>query len=162
MRPEARRKLRAQYDFRCGYCGVSESDAGGPLTTDHFQPRSRGGTDEPDNRVYCCFTCNSHKGNHWSADPSEQLLHPPNDDASAHIRLMADGTISALTERGRLHLETLHLNRTELVAHRQALLAQSKAAASLSDSMEELEALRQKVAELERELVDARLRLSSM
>jgi len=38
MRTEARGKLRLRYDHRCGYCGVSETDVGGPLTTDHFQP----------------------------------------------------------------------------------------------------------------------------
>lgn len=43
---EIRKAVRQQYDFACGYCGVSEIDAGNQLETDHFQPASHGGADE--------------------------------------------------------------------------------------------------------------------
>jgi hypothetical protein len=36
MRPEIRDALRQRYGFRCGYCGVRETDAGARLTLDHF------------------------------------------------------------------------------------------------------------------------------
>ena len=35
MRPEEREALRRRFHFRCGYCGVSETDGGAELTVDH-------------------------------------------------------------------------------------------------------------------------------
>ena len=31
-----RESVRALYDFRCGYCGVTETESGGQLEIDHF------------------------------------------------------------------------------------------------------------------------------
>jgi hypothetical protein len=42
MRQDERETLRQRFAFRCGYCGVSEQDAGAERTVDHFQPRSQG------------------------------------------------------------------------------------------------------------------------
>jgi len=44
-------RLRAQ--FACEYCGVMEADTGGELTVDHFQPSTRGGSDDASNLLYC-------------------------------------------------------------------------------------------------------------
>ena len=60
--------VRAAYDGRCGYCTVHESEAGTELEIDYFQPRSAGGSDHPDNLVYCCTACNRLKGDFWPAD----------------------------------------------------------------------------------------------
>ena len=51
MRARERQALRKQYEFRCGYSGVSETDIGAELTVDHFQPQSRGGAHEPLSRA---------------------------------------------------------------------------------------------------------------
>ena len=61
MRQDQRDALRHRFEFRCGYCGVTERDVGAELTVDHFQPRSRGGLHEADNWVYCCHPCNEFK-----------------------------------------------------------------------------------------------------
>jgi len=45
---ERRQKIRRLYDYRCGYCGVHEVEAGSELEIDHFQPRSADGTDDLD------------------------------------------------------------------------------------------------------------------
>src|SRR5258708_37690354 len=73
---EARNEVRGRFDFRCGYSDVSESDIGARLTIDHFQPRARGGSHEPDNLDYCCLTCNTNKGEYWSPESSANLLQP--------------------------------------------------------------------------------------
>ena len=39
-------QVRRRAGFACEYCSVTETDSGGPLTVDHFQPQARGGTDE--------------------------------------------------------------------------------------------------------------------
>lgn len=54
--------VRERYSNCCGYCGVSETDAGGELTVDHFRPLSAGGDDSDDNLVYACIRCNQYKG----------------------------------------------------------------------------------------------------
>ena len=101
-----RERLRQLYDFRCGYCGVREGDAGSQLTLDHFRPRAHHGTDEGDNLVYCCFACNHFKSDYWQIEPNRQLLHPLHD------------LLIGLTERGTNHITVLHLNRPELVEYR--------------------------------------------
>jgi len=122
MTGAAHRALRVRFRFACGYCGVSETQNGALLTVDHFRPVSRGGADEESNRVYSCFACNGFKGAFWS-DPSDDfLLHPLRDEAALHLR-EDDGVLVALSLRGRLHIEQLHLNRPELVAHRRDVRA---------------------------------------
>lgn len=44
--------------YRCVYCG----DTHIPLQLDHVVPRSRGGSDGPENLVACCRPCNCSKG----------------------------------------------------------------------------------------------------
>lgn len=46
----------------CRYCGTHERDLGERLALDHVIPRSRGGTDDPENLVPACRSCNSRKG----------------------------------------------------------------------------------------------------
>ncbi len=45
--PTLRESIRALYDFRCGYCGVTETESGSELDVDHFRPRSQGGLVKP-------------------------------------------------------------------------------------------------------------------
>jgi 5-methylcytosine-specific restriction endonuclease McrA len=90
--PTERRALRERYQFRCGYCGVQESEVGAELTADHFQPRSKGGPDEADNLVYCCHACNEFKGEYWQPDSPRRLLHPHRDTPSQHLALTEDGS----------------------------------------------------------------------
>lgn len=47
----------ARDGFRCTYCGSAES-----LTLDHVIPRSRGGSNKPNNITTACNSCNSQKG----------------------------------------------------------------------------------------------------
>ena len=118
MRQDERESLRQRFHFRCGYCGVREQDVGAELTNDHFQPRSRGGSDEPENWVYCCHCCNEFKGDFWQPDSIQRILHPLRDDVTANIVQEENGMLRALTETGDFHITRLHLNRPQLVAYR--------------------------------------------
>ena len=111
MRQDERETLRQQFQFRCGYCGVRERDAGAELTVDHFQPSSQGGLHEAQNWVYCCHACNEFKGDHWQPDSPRRILHPLRDATAPHLVEEEDGTVRALTETGAFHIERLHLNR---------------------------------------------------
>jgi hypothetical protein len=119
MRLEERQTLRSRFHFRCGYCGVREREAAAELTVDHFQPRSQGGADEPENWVYCCHACNEFKGDYWQPGSPRRILHPLHDDLALHFVEEADGTLGALTETGAFHIDQLHLNREPLVENRR-------------------------------------------
>jgi hypothetical protein len=148
MRQADRLALRERFDFRCGYCGVHESEAGAELTVDHYQPRSLGGDDGPGNLIYCCHACNEFKGACWSAEGERRILHPQRDRVSDHLRELEDGTLVGLTPTGAFHLRRLRLNRPALVDHRR--------------SMREQERDRQRERELERRLERLNLEIETL
>lgn len=139
MQREARQALRQHFDFRCGYCGVHENELGAELTVDHFQPRSRGGTDASDNLVYSCHACNEFKGDHWEDAGPQRILHPLRDTLSAHLELTEDGEFRALTETGSFHLAHLRLNRPPLVARRRRQLLLQRVRALHQDLLRDLQ-----------------------
>lgn len=152
MTAEERAALRQLYNFRCGYCGVSETDVGAALTLDHFQPISRGGDDIPANWVYCCFACNNAKGNYWQPSSPQRILHPLHDNLSEHIVEQGDGTLFGLTEIGRFHILRLRLNRPALVAYRlekhgreREALHHAEIFRSLTEAQQEIRRLRQQL-----------------
>lgn len=90
--------VRTRYEFRCGYCGVSEL-------------------------VYACARCNLYKADtfpdaaHRAA--GRRILHPLRDDLSAHLREDPEsGRLEAITDTGRFHIHTLRLNRPPLIHQR--------------------------------------------
>ena len=158
MTPSARSALRQRFNFRCGYCGVSETDVGAELTIDHFQPISRAGEHTPTNWVYCCFACNSVKGDYWQPDSPQRILHPLHDNLSEHITAQGDGTLLGLTETGRFHIQHLRLNRPALVAHRLQVrqyeleaLRHADILRGLAEVQQELRLLRQRLEQQLRE-----------
>lgn len=50
--------------FTCQYCGRSAPSV--PLEVDHIIPRADGGTDQPDNLVCACWSCNRGKAAYFS------------------------------------------------------------------------------------------------
>lgn len=153
---ERRAAVRHAYAQQCGYCGVHESEAGTELEIDHFQPRSAGGSDDIDNLVYCCTTCNRLKGDFWpdaSAHlPTRRLLHPKRDDLAQHFREDAHHLIVALTETGTFHLDRLHLNRPPLVALRRTRADVAHLRQELATARLEQASLREQMARLEADL----------
>jgi hypothetical protein len=148
MRADEREALRARFVFRCGYCGISESDAGAQLTVDHFQPTSHGGGDEADNWVYCCHACNEFKGDYWQPDSPSRILHPLRDNVDEHFAARDDGTLEALSETGAFHIWKLHLNRPGLVAHRREHRLVEFARQTQAELLHRLDQLEQQVRDL--------------
>lgn len=74
--PELREQVRHRFGHRGAYCGVHERDVGSELEIEHFQPRSKGGSDELENLVYCCAACNRFKANYWPSADAPTYLHP--------------------------------------------------------------------------------------
>lgn len=65
------------YDFKCQYC--LEKFSTKDLTIDHIHPKSKGGTDDHENRTLACVKCNSRKSNHfpWQNINGEEVTAPP-------------------------------------------------------------------------------------
>ena len=147
-----RESIRALYGFRCGYCGVTETESGGQLEIDHFRPRSRGGEDTLDNLVYACPTCNRFKGGYWpvpEASPDLMLLHPQQDDLSAHTGSLPDGRLIGLTKRGWFHIQRLRLNRAQLIELRLQRAEEQRLRQTLEHNQRADARLREYVRKLE-------------
>ncbi len=63
--------------------------------------------------------CNTFKSDYFDTDADRALLHPLRDDVTAHYVESITHVLVPLTERGRVHIGVLHLNRPELVNRRQ-------------------------------------------
>lgn len=150
-----REALRQLYQFRCGYCGTSEVDVGAELEVDHYQPRSKGSSDNLSNLVYCCTACNRFKADYWNPSSPLRVLHPRQDNPSEHFRKGEDGLLIPLTETGRFHIECLQLNRPPLVAQRLRRKREAEAERTYT-------ALLRRFTELERELAEALAELESL
>lgn len=112
--------VRQRAKMACEYCGVREADAGGQLTIDHFQPQTKGGSDQLDNLLYCCIRCNQYKGNYWPSKPKQlSLWNPLNESFSKHFLELHDATLHPLTPTAIFTLQHLHLNRPALIAFRK-------------------------------------------
>lgn len=112
--------VRRRAKFTCEYCGVSEIDTGGQLTLDHYQPTTRGGSDEPENLVYCCFRCNLNKADYWPSTAGELFVwNPRAERAERHLIRAPDGRLLPRTEVGGFTIALLRLNRPELLVHRR-------------------------------------------
>lgn len=117
---ETRDYVRRRANFACEYCGVTETDTGGELTLDHYQPQAKGGTDDLHNLLYCCMRCNQYKVDYWPTRANEpRLWNPRIESASTHFLRIEDGSLYPLTAIGRFTLQRLRLNRAPLVAYRR-------------------------------------------
>ena len=160
MRAADREAARRRADFRCGYCGVREEDAGSRLTIDHYKPTSQGGTDELINLVYCCHACNNFKGESWfGSDAPDHILHPHLDDLTQHIAENAERLLVGLTQTEQFHIACLHLNRPELTAYRQKRASEVAMDRRIRDQELETARLSAQVREFELEAHDLISRL---
>lgn len=157
--PVLRAVIRERFLGMCGYCGVSEIDIGNELDIDHYQPRTRGGGDDPGNLVYTCPACNRFKGAYWPADDAPddvRLLNPNSNDVDVHIAETVSGRLVGLTTRGWFHIRWLHLNRPLLVAVRQRRQRATLIAEALGQAQATAVLLQERVETLERELAEIR------
>jgi len=140
-----RAQVRMRTDSACEYCGVTEINAGGELTIDHYQPQARGGSDSLDNLVYACHRCNQYKADYWAVSSTDPLLwNPCAEPSERHFLELIDGMLYPLTPTGAFTAARLRLNRSPLAAHRlhkrsnaqeQRLLAQYRDVVALLEQV---------------------------
>ncbi|PSB07128.1 hypothetical protein C7B62_20890 [Pleurocapsa sp. CCALA 161] len=115
-----REQVRQRAQCACEFCGVNEIDVGGMLTIDHFQPRTKAGSDTLENLVYACIACNQYKQDYWPRTEIAPILwNPRQESASQHFVEQEDGQLTALTPTGVFTIKRLRLNRSQLIAARQ-------------------------------------------
>ncbi len=112
-------EIRRRDGYRCAYCGVPEIS--GFLEVDHFLPKSSFPflMQDPENLVLSCPFCNQSKGNYLPKTDNERLLHPRKDNYPSHMRELETGELVPITDRGRLTIDILKLNRKPLVLWRR-------------------------------------------
>jgi hypothetical protein len=113
----------------CEYCRSPVRYSPSPFAVEHIIPRSQGGKTVLDNVAFSCQGCNNHKyarthGVDPVTDREVPLYHPRKQRWRDHFSWNDDyQLIDGLTPTGRATVETLQLNREELVNLRRLLHA---------------------------------------
>lgn len=125
---DQRDQVRRRANFACEFCGVTETDAAGQLTIDHFRPQAKGGDDSLDNLLYSCVRCNLYKQDYWpDDDDAPTLWNPRHEPAARHFMELDEGQLLPLTAVGEFTIKRLRLNRAPLVAYRRRKREQAEA-----------------------------------
>ena len=108
--------VRKRAEYRCEYCRYPEFLSTSPLTIDHIDPKSLGGSDDADNLALACRRCNERHYNFTvGTDPETKeevtLFNPRRQKWSDHFIWSEDATkIIGLTPTGRATCNRLDLN----------------------------------------------------
>jgi uncharacterized protein (TIGR02646 family) len=121
IRPE----LIKDFNNKCGYCECDLNLTSLP-NIDNFYPKSKFGKEAFDwvNLILCCQVCNISKANFFPTDDNGDplLINPSIENPDDHILLdINSGLLNGLTEKGKVTISTLRLNRQELVELRRRL-----------------------------------------
>jgi len=112
----------------CEYCKSPANISTESFCVEHIIPKCKGGKTESENLALSCYGCNSHKYSKTEGiDPAMKtvviLYHPRNQKWFEHFAWKEDSTeIIGLTPSGRATVETLKLNRKELINLRKLLI----------------------------------------
>ena len=124
-----RRQVSARAGGRCEYCRCPAHFTNASFHCEHIQPHEAGGETTLDNLAWACPWCNAHKYTKTYAPDSQTgrvvlLFHPRRQRWSRHFAWSEDFMlIMGRTATGRATVETLHLNRPELLNLRRVLRA---------------------------------------
>lgn len=108
--------VRQRAQFQCEYCHYPELLSSAPLSIDHIQPQSLGGSDDLDNLALACRRCNERRYNFTTGiDPETEtevaLFNPRQQQWSDHFIWSADALcIIGKTSTGQATCNRLDLN----------------------------------------------------
>ena len=108
--------VRKRAEYRCEYCRYPEFLSTSPLTIDHINPQSLGGSDDTDNLALACRRCNERHYNFTvGIDPETKqevpLFNPRSQKWAEHFIWSEDATeIIGVTSIGRATCNRLDLN----------------------------------------------------
>ena len=102
---DLRNTVRERANYACEYCGATEEGSGGILSIDHYIPQSKGGTDDLNNLIYCCFRCNLYKQSYFPSNANAPSLWNPRIDLfEIHFLVKENGLLDGLTSVGKFIL----------------------------------------------------------
>ncbi len=125
--PAKRKTVSERARFLCEYCVSPKGFSPASFSIEHIHPKSKKGTDEPENLALACQGCNAYKSDKISAiDPISgrivPLYNPRKDVWEEHFLWNEDFTeILGLTAKGRATINLLKLNREEVINLRRVL-----------------------------------------
>ncbi|MEO0540406.1 MAG: HNH endonuclease [Cyanobacteria bacterium P01_A01_bin.105] len=108
--------IRQRARHRCEYCHYPELLSTAPLSIDHIQPRSLGGSDEMNNLALACRRCNERRYNFTAGIDSESgievaLFNPRRQNWPEHFIWSSDSLcILGTSPTGRATCQRLDLN----------------------------------------------------
>ena len=111
----------------CEYCRCPAAFSSQPFSADHIHPKSKGGKAVMENTAFACQGCNNHKYDKITGfDPVSKVIvplyHPRQHVWGEHFAWNDNfQLLIGLTAIGRATIETLHLNRLEVVNIRRVL-----------------------------------------
>lgn len=114
-------------NYCCEYCQCIAKFIPVPFVMEHIIPQVKGGSDKINNLAFSCHHCNGTKYNKTEAIDSItqkkiDLFHPRNDSWTEHFKWNDDFMkIIGITPKGRATIETLKLNRENVINHRMVL-----------------------------------------
>lgn len=76
----SRKNILLRDQHRCQYCGTRSN----PFTIDHVVPKERGGSENWENLVIACQSCNRRKGNRSPDEAAMPLLKRPRKPSRIH------------------------------------------------------------------------------
>lgn len=124
-----RRQVSERAQGFCEYCHCPALFTNASFHCEHIRPRNAGGRTTLDNLAWACPWCNSHKYTKTHAqDPRTgrrvPLFNPRRQQWSRHFAWTTDFMyIIGRTSTGRATVDTLHLNRPQLLNLRRLLHA---------------------------------------
>lgn len=126
MNPDLVRQVWFRAGRRCEYCHLPAAAAPAPFQIDHITAKQHGGPTELENLALACIHCNRFKGpNLAGIDPNRgeivRLFNPRRDIWSEHFE-WSGPELKALTSIGRVTIEVLSINDSEMRSFRAALM----------------------------------------
>lgn len=124
-----RRRVRDRAGNRCEYCQHPAAYACAWYTCEHVRPRAGGAGNTLSELAWACPACNGHKYDKTHARDSRTnrfvlLFNPRRQRWARHFAWSEDFLlVHGVTACGRATVDSLHLNRPELVNLRRALIA---------------------------------------
>jgi HNH endonuclease len=121
---QVRQQIISNAGYRCEYCKTSSKLTGIPLTMEHIQPRSLGGSDLPDNLAAACYRCNEFKGSKVNLIDSvtnelNPLFNPRLNIWHENFSWVNYGTIiEGISTVGSVTIIALRLNNLDIVTAR--------------------------------------------
>jgi uncharacterized protein (TIGR02646 family) len=121
LRPIIRELLLEEFQHQCAYCDSTFEPSMGCI--DHFYPKYLFPQKalQWNNLILACQVCNATKHDKFPVDSNGNplLIFPGYDNPIEHLKELDDGQLEGITEKGRITIELLKLNRPYLVESRK-------------------------------------------